>query len=91
MSQGFKNYIQNNRDTLHTLTALEGNPKYSKFEVGLQFYKGQIKKELYDKCVIIVKLVRNQCLTLASDDEAKTYMYKNMADFWRYATEGANE
>ena len=30
-------------------------------------------------------------MPLASDDEAKTYMYKNIADFYRYATEGANE
>ena len=28
---------------------------------------------------------------LASDDEAKSYIYKNMADFYRYAVEGANE
>jgi len=48
LSVGFKNLIGGKRTALRTISAIEQNPKYSKWSSGLQTYKQRIEKELFD-------------------------------------------
>ena len=57
LSVGFKNQIGSKRTAIRTISAIEQNPKYSKFNDGLATYKKKIEGELYDKCMLIVKCV----------------------------------
>ena len=43
LSVGFKNQIGSKRTAIRTITAIEQNPKYSKFGDGLASYKQKIK------------------------------------------------
>jgi len=62
LSVGFKNQIGSKRTAIRTISAIEQNPKYQKFNTGLSSYKKKIEGELYDQCVNIVKIVKDQCL-----------------------------
>ena len=48
LSVGFKNQIGSKRTAIRTISAIEQNPKYSKFNDGLATYKKKIEGELYD-------------------------------------------
>ena len=48
LSVGFKNQIGNKRTAIRTISAIEQNPKYSKFGEELKKYKAKIELELYD-------------------------------------------
>ena len=48
LSVGFKNQIGSKRTAIRTISAIEQNPKYSKFNDGLASYKTKIEQELYD-------------------------------------------
>jgi len=39
----------------------------------------------------IVKVVKENCLGLAADDESKAFFYKMIGDYYRYVAESANE
>jgi len=51
---GFKNQIGSKRTAIRTISAIEQNPKYSKFNGALLEYKKKIEGELYDQCISIV-------------------------------------
>jgi 14-3-3 protein epsilon len=91
LSVGFKNLIGSQRGAIRTIGAIEQNPKYTKFGDALQKYKAQIETELYEKCSDIVKICKDQCLPLASDDESKAFFYKMIGDYYRYVAESAND
>ena len=39
----------------------------------------------------IVQIVKNKCMSLAVDDESKTFFYKMIGDYYRYVAESAHE
>ena len=57
----------------------------------MKAYKTQIETELYNNCISIVNIVKNQCMGLAQDDESKAFFYKMIGDYYRYVAESANE
>ena len=73
LSVGFKNLISSQRGTIRVIGAIEQNPKYTKFSDALATYKSKIQKELYEKCLEIVGIVKNQCCPLAQNDESKAF------------------
>jgi 14-3-3 protein epsilon len=89
LSVGFKNQIGSKRTAIRTITAIEQNPKYQKFNSGLSVYKKKIEGELYEQCVEIVNTVKNSCMKVAANDETKAFFYKMMGDYYRYVAECA--
>ena len=62
LSVGFKNQIGSKRTAIRTISAIEQNPKYSKFNEALGAYKKRIETELYNQCITIVDTVKNSCM-----------------------------
>ena len=91
LSVGFKNLIGSQRSAIRTIGAIEQNPKYAKFNDALVVYKKKIEEELYDRCMKIVSIVKNQCLKLTADNESKAFFYKMMGDYFRYVAESAHD
>jgi 14-3-3 protein epsilon len=50
LSVGFKNLIGGKRTAIRTISAIEQNPKYSKFGAALGDYKRKIEGELHKDC-----------------------------------------
>ena len=91
LSVGFKNQIGSKRTAIRTISAIEQNPKYQKFNEALQGYKKKIEGELYDQCMSIVDNVKDKCMKVASTDETKAFFYKMIGDYYRYVAESATE
>jgi hypothetical protein len=91
LSVGFKNQIGSKRTAIRTISAIEQNPKYTKFGDGLTKYKKKIEGELYDQCMNIVEIVKNQCLKAATTDETRAFFYKMIGDYYRYVAECADK
>jgi len=91
LSVGFKNLIGSQRGAIRTIGAIEQNPKYQKFEGSLKKYKNTIELELYTNCMRIVKMVEDNCLNLAKEDESKAFFQKMIGDYYRYVAESAQE
>lgn len=89
LSVGFKNQIGTKRTAIRTISAIEQNPKYSKFNDSLGQYKKRIEQELYNQCISIVDIVKDSCMDVASTDETKTFFYKMIGDYYRYVAECA--
>jgi 14-3-3 protein epsilon len=89
LSVGFKNQIGSKRTAIRTISAIEQNPKYSKFNDGLLGYKKKIEQELYNQCLSIVEIVKNECMGKCSTDETKAFFYKMIGDYYRYVAECA--
>jgi 14-3-3 protein epsilon len=89
LSVGFKNQIGSKRTAIRTISAIEQNPKYSKFNDALAKYKKKIEGELYDQCIKIVDIVKKACMGVASTDETKAFFYKMIGDYYRYVAECA--
>jgi 14-3-3 protein epsilon len=89
LSVGFKNLIGSKRTAIRTITAIEQNPKYSKYNAPLTAYKLKIETELFDQCINIVTLVKDKCLKIASDSESKAFFLKMVGDYYRYVAESA--
>ena len=90
LSVGFKNQIGSKRTAIRTISAIEQNPKYSKFNDGLASYKKKIEGELYDQCISIVEIVKTKCMSVAATDETKAFFYKMIGDYYRYVAECAS-
>jgi len=89
LSVGFKNQIGSKRTAIRTISAIEQNPKYSKFNDGLSTYKKKIEKELYHQCMNIVEIVEASCMKVAATEETKAFFYKMIGDYYRYVAECA--
>merc|ERR1739841_366091 len=89
LSVGFKNLIGTRRGAIRTIGAIEQNPKYTNFGDALAQYKKKIEGELYQQCMLIVNLVKNDCMGCAATDESKSFFFKMMGDYYRYVAESA--
>jgi 14-3-3 protein epsilon len=62
LSVGFKNLIGGKRTAIRTISAIEQNPKYTKFSEALKNYKLKIEEELYKDCQNIINLIKNDAM-----------------------------
>lgn len=91
LSVAFKNLISSKRTAWRTISAIEQNPKYSKFGESLATYKKKIETSLYKDCETIIELIRSKVLSKPSDEEAKAFFVKMVGDYYRYIAETAQE
>ena len=89
LSVGFKNQIGSKRTAIRTISAIEQNPKYSKFNDSLGVYKKKIETELAQQCEGISDMVKDKCMQKAATDESKAFFYKMIGDYFRYVAECA--
>ena len=89
LSVGFKNLIGTSRTAIRTIAAIEQNPKYQKYGDALAAYKTKIEEELYQQCMQIVNMVKDQCMKVATEHESKAFFLKMIADYYRYIAESA--
>ena len=57
LSVAFKNLISSKRAACRTISAIEQNPKYSKFNSALMEYKGKIEEQLKNDCEKIINMI----------------------------------
>ena len=58
LSVAFKNLISSKRTAWRTISAIEQNPKYSKFGGSLADYKKKIESGLYADCETVIDLIK---------------------------------
>ena len=63
LSVAFKNLISSKRTAWRTISAIEQNPKYSKFGDSLLAYKRKIEEGLYGDCEMIIALINSKVLS----------------------------
>jgi 14-3-3 protein epsilon len=90
LSVAFKSLISSKRAAVRTISAIEQNPKYSKFGDALQAYKRKIETMLYDDCEKIIRIVKEKVLTQPCDGEPKAFFVKMVGDYYRYIAETAD-
>jgi 14-3-3 protein epsilon len=89
LSVGFKNLIGGKRTAIRTISAIEQNPKYSKFGGALSAYKKKIEGELQKDCQNIINMINNDAMKSLSDAEGKAFFLKMVGDYYRYMAESA--
>jgi len=89
LSVAFKNLISSKRTAWRTITAIEQNPKYSKFGDSLAAYKKKIEDGLYRDCELIIDLIKSKVLSKAAEAEPKAFFVKMVGDYYRYIAETA--
>ncbi len=57
LSVAFKNLISSKRAACRTISAIEQNPKYSKFNAALLDYKTKIENQLQADCNKIIEMI----------------------------------
>ena len=91
MSVAFKNLISSKRAACRTISAIEQNTKYSKFNGALLQYKGKIEEQLHVDCQKIIGMIKNKVLNKNCTDEAKAFFVKMVGDYYRYIAENAKD
>ena len=91
LSVAFKNLISSKRAACRTISAIEQNPKYSKFNSALMEYKGKIEEQLRNDCQKIIKMIKDRVLAGECSDEAKAFFVKMVGDYYRYIAENAKD
>jgi len=91
LSVAFKNLISSKRAACRTISAIEQNPKYSKFNAALLAYKTQIEEQLQADCQKIIDMINNRVLQGECADEAKAFFVKMVGDYYRYIAENAKD
>jgi hypothetical protein len=89
LSVAFKNLISSKRTAWRTISAIEQNPKYSKFGDSLAQYKKRIEEALYADCELIIELIKSKVLSKTIENEAKAFFVKMVGDYYRYIAETA--
>jgi 14-3-3 protein epsilon len=89
LSVAFKSLISSKRSAWRTITAIEQNPKYSKYGDALGNYKKNIESQLYGDCDKIIEIVRSKVLTKQAEPESKAFFVKMVGDYYRYIAETA--
>ncbi len=90
LSVGFKNLIGGKRTAIRTISAIEQNPKYSKFGGALGAYKLKIEGELQNDCQNIINMIKNDAMKTQGDAEGKAFFLKMIGDYYRYMAESAS-
>lgn len=85
----FKNLISSKRTAWRTISAIEQNPKYSKFGDSLGAYKRKIEEGLYGDCEMIIALINQKVLAKPIENESKAFFVKMVGDYYRYIAETA--
>ena len=62
LSVAFKNLISSKRAACRTISAIEQNPKYSKFNEALLAYKSKIEEQLQSDCQKIIDMINTRVL-----------------------------
>ena len=91
LSVAFKNLISSKRAACRTISAIEQNPKYSKFTTALLAYKTQIETHLQGDCQKIIDMINNRVLGGTCSDESKAFFVKMVGDYYRYIAENAKD
>jgi hypothetical protein len=89
LSVAFKNLISSKRTAWRTISAIEQNPKYSKFGDSLAAYKKKIEESLYKDCEHIIDLIKTRVLSKTAEDEPRAFFVKMVGDYYRYIAETA--
>lgn len=89
LSVGFKNLIGGKRTAIRTISAIEQNPKYSKFGAALSAYKKKIEGELQKDCQNIINMIKQDAMKTLTDAEGKAFFLKMVGDYYRYMAESA--
>jgi 14-3-3 protein epsilon len=89
LSVGFKNLIGGKRTAIRTISAIEQNPKYSKFGGSLGQYKKRIEGELQKDCQNIINMIKQDAMKALADPEGKAFFLKMVGDYYRYMAESA--
>ena len=89
LSVAFKNLISSKRTAWRTISAIEQNPKYQKFNNSLAAYKKKIEESLYRDCEHIIQIIQSKVLTKSAEAEAKAFFVKMVGDYYRYIAETA--
>jgi 14-3-3 protein epsilon len=89
LSVAFKNLISSKRTAWRTISAIEQNPKYSKFGDSLLAYKRKIEEGLYGDCEMIIALINSKVLSKTIENESKAFFVKMVGDYYRYIAETA--
>ena len=91
ISVAFKNLISSKRAAVRTISAIEQNPKYSKFGDALISYKTEIESKLISDCERVISIIKNKVLSKPCDGEAKAFFVKMEGDYYRYISENAKD
>ena len=91
LSVAFKNLISSKRAACRTISAIEQNPKYSKFSLSLTSYKNSIEKELIADCERIISTIESKVLSKPAEGQVKAFFVKMKGDYYRYICENAKE
>ena len=89
LSVAFKNLISSKRAACRTISAIEQNPKYSKFNQALLSYKQSIEEQLQKDCQKIIDMINSKVLNGDCQAEAKAFFVKMVGDYYRYIAENA--
>ena len=91
LSVAFKNLISSKRAACRTISAIEQNPKYAKFNDALTKYKTTIEVQLHNDCQKIIDMINDKVLSKSCADEAKAFFVKMVGDYYRYIAENAKD
>ena len=91
LSVAFKNLISSKRAACRTISAIEQNPKYTKYNDALLAYKQVIETKLQQDCELIIAMINDHVLSHSCDDEAKAFFVKMIGDYYRYIAENAKD
>ena len=91
LSVAFKNLISSKRAACRTISAIEQNPKYTKFNAALIDYKTKIETQLMADCQKVIDMINSRVLSGDCSDEAKAFFVKMVGDYYRYIAENAKD
>jgi 14-3-3 protein epsilon len=91
LSVAFKNLISSKRAACRTISAIEQNPKYSKYASALGNYKQQIEDKLTADCQRVIEMINKKVLAKACEGESKAFFIKMVGDYYRYIAENAKD
>ena len=91
LSVAFKNLISSKRQACRTISAIEQNPKYTKFAEALTAYKSKIESQLIADCERVIQVINDHVLSKSCDGEPKAFFVKMVGDYYRYISENCKD
>jgi len=88
LSVAFKNVVGSRRSAWRIVSAVEQKEKDTGGAIAMA-YRGEIEKELQEKCQQVLDLIKDHLLTQLKDDdlESKVFYLKMKGDYYRYLVE----